>query len=45
VAPDVIVVSTNAATKALQQQTKTIPSVFARVGDPVVNGLAASLAR
>jgi putative ABC transport system substrate-binding protein len=44
-APDVIVVSTNAATKALQQQTQTIPIVFAGVGDPVVNGLVASLAR
>jgi putative ABC transport system substrate-binding protein len=44
-APDVIVVSTNAATKALQQQTHTIPIVFAGVGDPVVNGLVASLAR
>jgi putative tryptophan/tyrosine transport system substrate-binding protein len=43
--PDVIVVSTNAATKALQQQTQTIPIVFAGVGDPVVNGLVASLVR
>jgi putative ABC transport system substrate-binding protein len=42
---DVIVVSTNAATKALQQQTQTIPIVFAGVGDPVVNGLVATLAR
>jgi putative ABC transport system substrate-binding protein len=44
-APDVIVVYTNAAAKALQQQTRTIPIVFAGVGDPVVNGLVASLAR
>jgi putative ABC transport system substrate-binding protein len=44
-APDVIVVSTNAATKALQQQTRTIPIVFAGVGDPVLNGLVPSLAR
>jgi putative ABC transport system substrate-binding protein len=44
-APDVIVVYSNAAAKALQQQTKTIPIVFAGVGDPVVNGLVASLAR
>jgi len=43
-APDIIVVSTNAATKALQQQTQTIPIVFAGVGDPVVNGLVTSLA-
>jgi hypothetical protein len=32
--PDVIVVSTNAATKALQQQTQTIPIVFAGVAAP-----------
>jgi putative tryptophan/tyrosine transport system substrate-binding protein len=44
-APDIIVVSTNAATRALRQQTQTIPIVFAGVGDPVVNGLVASLAR
>jgi putative ABC transport system substrate-binding protein len=43
--PDAIVVSTNAATRALQQQTKTIPIVFAGVGDPVASGLVASLAR
>src|SRR5262245_39785351 len=44
-APDLIVVSSLAATRALQQQTQTIPIVFAGVGDPVVNGLVASLAR
>src|SRR5262249_29151470 len=44
-APDVIVVYSNGAARALQQQTKTIPIVFAGVGDPVVNGLVASLAR
>jgi putative ABC transport system substrate-binding protein len=44
-APDAIVVYSNAAAKALQQHTKTIPIVFAGVGDPVVNGLVASLAR
>jgi putative tryptophan/tyrosine transport system substrate-binding protein len=43
--PDVIVVSSSAATKALQQLTQTIPIVFAGVGDPVVNGLVASLVR
>jgi len=44
-APDLIVVSSLAATRALQQQTSTIPIVFAGVGDPVVNRLVASLAR
>jgi len=43
--PDVIVVSTNAATKALQQHTQTIPIVFAGVGDPVIGGLVTSLVR
>src|SRR5215472_15732581 len=41
-APDLIVVSTNAATKALQEQIRTIPIVFAGVGDPVLNGLVPS---
>jgi putative ABC transport system substrate-binding protein len=43
--PDVIVVSSVAATKAVQQKTRTIPIVFLLVGDPVENGLVASLAR
>jgi putative ABC transport system substrate-binding protein len=43
--PDVIVVSSVAATRAVQQQTRTIPIVFLFVGDPVENGLVASLAR
>src|ERR1043166_138652 len=42
-APDVIVVNTNQATKALQSLTQTIPIVFAGVGDPVASGLVASL--
>jgi putative ABC transport system substrate-binding protein len=43
--PDVIVANTNAATSALQQLTKTIPIVFAGVGDPVAGGLVTSLNR
>jgi putative tryptophan/tyrosine transport system substrate-binding protein len=43
-APDVIVVRSVLAARALQQQTKTIPIVFAGVGDPVLNGLVTSLA-
>jgi len=44
-APDVIVVNTNRATKALQLLTQTIPIVFAGVGDPAASGLVASLSR
>jgi putative tryptophan/tyrosine transport system substrate-binding protein len=43
-APDVIVVRSVLATRALQQQTHTIPIVFAGVGDPILNGLVTSLA-
>jgi putative tryptophan/tyrosine transport system substrate-binding protein len=43
--PDVIVTASVAATRAVQQQTRTIPIVFFYVGDPVENGLVASLAR
>jgi putative ABC transport system substrate-binding protein len=43
--PDVLVPSTNQVTRILQQQTRTIPIVFAFVGDPVGSGFAASLAR
>jgi putative tryptophan/tyrosine transport system substrate-binding protein len=42
--PDVIVVRSVLAARALQQQTHTIPIVFAGVGDPVLNGLVTSLA-
>jgi putative ABC transport system substrate-binding protein len=41
--PDVILVGGFAAAKAAQQQTHTIPLVFAGVGDPVSGGLVASI--
>jgi putative ABC transport system substrate-binding protein len=43
VAPDVIVTGTAAVTKAVQQQTQTIPIVITAVGDPVANGIVTSL--
>jgi putative ABC transport system substrate-binding protein len=43
--PDVIVPSTNQVTRILQQETRTVPIVFAFVGDPVGSGFVASLAR
>ena len=42
---DVIVTYNNAGVGALQRATRTIPIVFASVGDPVGSGYAASLAR
>ena len=42
---DVIVTYNNAGVAALQKATRTIPIVFASVGDPVASGYAASLAR
>jgi putative ABC transport system substrate-binding protein len=43
-APDILMVSTPAATRALQQETKTIPIVFTGIGDPIVAGVVASTA-
>ncbi|HUK58114.1 MAG TPA: ABC transporter substrate-binding protein [Stellaceae bacterium] len=43
--PDVIIPSTNQVTAILQQETRTIPIVFAFVGDPIGSGFAASLSR
>jgi len=40
-----MVPSTNQVTRIVQQETKSIPIVFAFVGDPVGSGFAASLAR
>jgi ABC-type uncharacterized transport system substrate-binding protein len=45
IAPDVIVPSTNQVTAIVQQETHTIPVVFAFVGDPVGSGFVAHLAR
>src|SRR5262245_55797697 len=44
-APDVIVAAGSAAVAALQQSTRTVPIVFATVGDPVGGGFVESLAR
>src|SRR5215204_1405710 len=44
-APDVILASATPSVQALQQLSRTMPIVFANVGDPVGMGLVASLAR
>jgi putative tryptophan/tyrosine transport system substrate-binding protein len=44
-APDVIVVFAVPATRAVQQQTRTIPIVAVALGDPVAGGLVKSMAR
>jgi putative tryptophan/tyrosine transport system substrate-binding protein len=43
--PDVIVTSFRLATTMVQQQTKTIPIIFAGVGDPVASGTVRNVAR
>jgi putative tryptophan/tyrosine transport system substrate-binding protein len=43
--PDAILTGGSAAVAALQQQTRTIPIVFADVGDPIGQGFVQSLAR
>src|SRR5262245_8929673 len=43
-APDVILASATPSVKALQQATRTVPIVFANVGDPVAMGFGDSLA-
>jgi putative tryptophan/tyrosine transport system substrate-binding protein len=43
--PDVIVATGSEATRALKQQTGTIPIVFISVTDPVASGFVASFAR
>jgi putative tryptophan/tyrosine transport system substrate-binding protein len=43
--PDAILTGGSAAVAALQQQTRTIPIVFADMGDPVGQGFLQSLAR
>src|SRR5580704_6082683 len=44
-APDVIVPSSNLVTTIVQQETRTIPTVFVLVGDPVGSGYVASMAQ
>jgi putative ABC transport system substrate-binding protein len=44
-APDVLVAAGSATVGALQQSTRTVPIVFATVGDPVGAGFVESLAR
>jgi putative ABC transport system substrate-binding protein len=43
--PDVILAGSTAATVAVQRETRTIPIVFAGVGDPVASGIVARLDR
>jgi putative tryptophan/tyrosine transport system substrate-binding protein len=43
--PDAIVTAGTPATAAVQQETRTIPIVFAGVGDPVASGLVTRLDR
>ena len=43
--PDIIVTNATPATVALQRETRTIPIVFANVGDPVASGIVARLDR
>src|SRR6516225_4901108 len=43
--PDVIFANATPAVAALQQATRSVPIVFANVGDPVSGGLVASLAK
>ena len=43
--PDVILVSSTQAVAALQQETGTVPIVFAAVADPISGGFVASLAK
>ena len=43
--PDVILTAGTAATSAVQQETRTIPIVFATASDPVVRGIVARLDR
>jgi putative ABC transport system substrate-binding protein len=43
--PDIILAGTTPATLALQRETRTIPIVFANVGDPVASGIVPRLDR
>src|SRR5215470_6454023 len=41
--PDIVLTGGIAATAAVQRETRTIPIVFANVGDPVASGIVARL--
>jgi putative ABC transport system substrate-binding protein len=43
--PDIILANSTPATAALQRETRTIPIVFAGVGDPVASGIVSRLDR
>ena len=43
--PDIILTGTSPATAAVQRETRTIPIVFANLGDPVANGIVPRLNR
>jgi hypothetical protein len=43
--PDIILTGGTAATAAVQRETRTIPIVFANVGDPVASGFVAKLSQ
>ena len=43
--PDIILTNATPATVAVQRETRTIPIVFANVGDPVASGIVARLDR
>jgi putative ABC transport system substrate-binding protein len=43
--PDLLIASSTPTTRALMQQTRTIPIVFTNLVDPVGSGLIASLSR
>jgi putative ABC transport system substrate-binding protein len=43
--PDIILTNATTATAAVQRETRTIPIVFASVGDPVTSGIVARLDR
>jgi putative ABC transport system substrate-binding protein len=43
--PDLIAVNSGPVTRAVQQQTRTIPIIFMGVGDPVSGGLLESISR
>src|SRR4029077_19046149 len=43
--PDIILTNATTATAAVQRETRTIPIVFANVGDPVASGIVRRLDR